>query len=391
MTSQSGRPVIYLVGTAGHPNYGDEVIASSWLRLVAERYPEADVWLDTPRPGQTAVLMDGLHPRLRCTDTLYHACWNTPGEDAAAAADWARQVLATPHVLPKEVLAVQRLAEVDLVVIMGGGYINGIWPKNYTLLAMVAAMAERHGTKVALSGGGLTPAPPGAEGIFGDLLGGFGVVDVRDQASFDLVKAAGEHVTHSGDDAFLRLPDLPVDRTNPFTHVLCLQEVVDASLEDDLIERPVEDVVDYAVRTLDAWGATDEPVVLLECLPPSDGAAYRLLKPHLPRLSVRLFEDLWRDGLPVKLGQRWISTRFHPHLLAAAAGAWGVAIPNAGDYYDTKHASLTSLGSGWAVAEDLEEPVPAGKLDGPPYGGRMGEIVAGKQAVAERILGLLES
>ena len=45
--------------------------------------PDAEVWLDTPRPGQASVLLDGIHPGLRCVDTLFHACWNAPTDDPA--------------------------------------------------------------------------------------------------------------------------------------------------------------------------------------------------------------------------------------------------------------------------------------------------------------------
>lgn len=57
-------------------------------------------------------------------------------------------------------------------------------------------------------------------------------------------------------------------------------------------------------------------------------------------------------GLTPRAGQRWLSTRFHPHLIAAAAGAWGVAVPIRTGYYDTKHRSLVDLGSGWTITNE---------------------------------------
>ena len=74
---KTNPPVIYLIGTAGHPNYGDELITASWLRELARTFPDAEVWLDSPRPGQASVLFDGIHPGLRCVDTLFHACLRT--------------------------------------------------------------------------------------------------------------------------------------------------------------------------------------------------------------------------------------------------------------------------------------------------------------------------
>lgn len=50
-------------------------------------------------------------------------------------------------------------------------------------------------------------------------------------------------------------------------------------------------------------------------------------------------------------------------MVAAAAGAKGVAIGILDDYYDVKHRSLLDLGSGWTYAsamDDRELPMPSG-------------------------------
>ena len=60
---RGARP-FYLVSTAGHPNYGDEVITRAWLDYLAERFPRSTVWLDCPHPGRAAHLFadsDVLH------------------------------------------------------------------------------------------------------------------------------------------------------------------------------------------------------------------------------------------------------------------------------------------------------------------------------------------
>ncbi|MGI9587844.1 MAG: polysaccharide pyruvyl transferase family protein, partial [Dietzia maris] len=58
-------------------------------------------------------------------------------------------------------------------------------------------------------------------------------------------------------------------------------------------------------------------------------------------------------GLPARPGQVWLTTRFHPHLFAAARGASGVALRSGSAYYDVKHASLLAAGSQWSsVAAD---------------------------------------
>ena len=74
------------------------------------------------------------------------------------------------------------------------------------------------------------------------------------------------------------------------------------------------------------------------------------------------FLSVWRDGLPIGAGQTWLTTRFHPHLIAVAAGDSGAAVVTKPDYYGTKHASLVDCGSRWTVADGTS--VPTGPLPG---------------------------
>lgn len=383
MPSRDDRPVIYLIGTSGHPNYGDELITAGWLRHLARTAPDAEVWLDSPRPGPSTVLFDGLHPGLRCVDTLFHGCWNAPEAAPDEILAFGRRLVHEPGLIPREAVGVEHLARVDVVHVLGGGYINGIWPHHLALLGAAREIGDHHGARTALTGAGLTPFASGSEGSVGEVLSGFDVVDVRDEETLAAIQGRVPHATCSGDDAFLALRDELYDRRHVTRTVLCLQS--------DMLEVPLEEVADYVVRTLRAWDVDQERVTLIECIPPDDVKVLPLLEPHLPRLSVVPFSGIWRGGLPSGPGARWISTRFHPHLVTAAAGTWGVAIPVSGGYYRTKHQSLTRLGSGWTIAPDLAEPVAPGRPAAEPFGGGLAAIQAGKVAVADAVTALADS
>ncbi len=373
------RPLIYLIGTAGHPNYGDELITAAWLRFLARVLPDADVWLDTPRPGPTAVLMDGLHPGLRCVDTLFHACWNAPDSGPAEILAFGEAVISDPGLLPREATGVENLSRVDLVHVLGGGYINALWPRHLALLGAARGIATRHGARTALTGAGLFPLVEGSRQPLGQVLADFDLVDVRDSASLDALRPLVPHATQTGDDALLGL-DGPVYRHSP-AHTLL-------SIQSDLLEIPLPALADYVVRTLRSWRVDQQRVTLVEGLPPGDAVVMQLLEPHLPHLELLPFSDLWRNGFPSSRDHRWISTRFHPHLMAAAAGAWGVAVPISQGYYANKLRSLTALGSGWDLAPDLGEPLPPRPPVHRPFNGQLAELKAGKTAVATRVVEL---
>jgi hypothetical protein len=58
-----------------------------------------------------------------------------------------------------------------------------------------------------------------------------------------------------------------------------------------------------------------------------DREVYALTENELPGARFYPFAEVWDKGLPLSGKQTWISTRFHFHMVAAAAGAGGVAIP----------------------------------------------------------------
>lgn len=373
----SSRPTIYLVGTSGHPNYGDELITATWLRFYAEVAPEADIWLDSPRPGQSAVLFDGIHPRLRCTDTLYHAAWNAP-EDAAAAMKFTPEVVRSPGIVPREVLGYDLLRRAAVLHVIGGGYINSKDPRNFGLLSALAEVASESGTRLAITGAGLTPVPEDATGPLAAALSRFDVVDVRDQASMDVLDAGGVAASMTCDDAFLDLAGVPVARSGRMPEVVvCLQS--------DAVAADPERLASFTADVLDSWGATESHVAMVEFIPRGDLEAAPFLRERVPDLETYTFDRIWREGLPVRLGQRWISTRFHAHLLAASAGCWGVAVSTGTDYYRTKHQSLIDLGSGWRLAE-LDETPESSALSGPPYAGNAARLRAAKRSVAAAVL-----
>ena len=117
--------VLYLVGTSGHPNFGDEFIAASWLRFLARARPGAEVWLDCPHPGLASHLFDGLHPGLRTTDTLWRLAFETTGMDPAAADAHVDRVV-THLGSPRYDLGLLGARRASSVHILGGGYLNSI-------------------------------------------------------------------------------------------------------------------------------------------------------------------------------------------------------------------------------------------------------------------------
>jgi hypothetical protein len=126
----------------------------------------------------------------------------------------------------------------------------------------------------------------------------------------------------------------------------------------------------------------------IEAIPGFDRTAYERMADLIPEERFVPFVHVWTHGLPLSDRQTWVTSRFHLHLLAAAAGARGLAVGMKKGYYDVKHESVTALGSGWSLALDS----PAPDSDGPqiPQGrgalhDNLAALVAQKRAEASKI------
>jgi polysaccharide pyruvyl transferase WcaK-like protein len=354
--------LIYLVAPAGHPNYGDELIARTWLRHLARVRPNATVVLDCHSPGSAAVLLRDAHPDMIVVDTLWQLTNHAGESEAAAPWEWVTRAALDPGEAPRLAAGVDLLNAATTIHLLGGGYLNTVWPHHVSLFVAAAAVAGRSGARLVSTGQGLVPTLRGESwtalcGAFA----GFDIVDVRDAASRDALDGIVD-ARHSGDDAWLALhrpepqlyrrdePGGQIGTPGSEGVILCLQSDLTESFTGPR-GTGVAALTDFVRSTLDAWEVPGSAVTVVEGIPGHDyEVAYRL-GARLDGATVLPFHDVWRDGLPAGHRQTWISTRFHPHLVAAAAGDPGVAIVSMPVYYSTKHRSLTDAGSDWTVVD----------------------------------------
>lgn len=373
-TDASGPSIVYLVGTTGHPNYGDELIAAAWLSHLARVAPDSEVWLDCPSPGQSEVQLGHLHPRARFTDTFWRLCWYAPSEEPWEVAAFVQHAVHDPGRAPRWVAGIDLAATADVVHLIGGGYVNGIWPRHVGLLAAAASSVERSGGRAVMTGQGLWPIAEDSGPLLRNLAARFDVVDVRDSPSRDLL-AAATPTSATGDDMFFGIgPDL-YTAEEPREVMVCLQS--------DLLEVTVPALAGFLLDTLRGWGVSSEQVGFVEGIPLVDREVYALVEHDVPGARFYPFSEIMRDGLPAAAGQRWLSSRFHTHLVAAATGASGVAVSINSGYYTNKHRSLIERGSNWSLSEGLR--IPASPDGGGFDRGDLCELKRAKEELARSI------
>lgn len=349
MFKQRQRPaarsrVLYLVATPGHPNFGDEVIVRRWLETLATVEPGAQVWVDCPNPGPAAALLKDAHPDLHFTDTVFRLCWEAPGETPKEVEEFVTSALDHPWEAPRWIPGIDLLRTADVFHVVGGGYVNTIWPRHTGIVAVARWMKRAAQARVAATGLGLLPADDGADALWREAAPSFDVLTVRDTESHELFQGAPQ-ARLAPDDVFLGglAPLYARDAASAPAFMVCVQD--DLNKSDDFTP-----VVETVASTLRAWGATGQKIGVVECIPRVDRRIYDRLVPEFG--DDLQFYSLWeilRDGFPAAPHQRWVSSRFHPHILAAAAGASGVTLSIREDYYDVKHAAVRRMGSDWGA------------------------------------------
>ena len=334
---------LYLVASGGNPNYGDELIVAAWLRFLARVRPDAAVWLDCPQPGTASALFAGIHPGFRATNTLWRACAEAPDQSAQGVWEHVGKIVAHGGT-PMYDVGLMVLGQADSIHLLGGGYVNGVWPDHVGLVAGMAATRKLNGCRLLGSGLGLMPLPENAE-LLAKTFADFSAVSVRDGASAEFLG-----LETGLDDVFLgllhelrRSADSERVQARARDVMLCIQ----SDMTDEATFSRLRDKLRVVVENSLANGLS---VGYVEAIPGSDRRMFDALEGLIPEENFTPFTQVWSEGLPVRRGQQWYTSRFHPHMVAAAAGARGVAIGILDDYYDIKHRSLLELGSGWTYA-----------------------------------------
>ncbi|RQP10917.1 MAG: hypothetical protein EAS51_07445 [Microbacteriaceae bacterium] len=351
----------YLVNAAGIPNYGDEFIALAWLRYLQHHRPHDEVVLDCLDPGRADKLIRTRIGELpvRFADAMWALTRDVPEGERAYPVLRERV-----RPLARELFAEERPEAIHL---LGGGYLNAMWPQNAALVAAAAEAGRAHGIPVYGTGLGLMPADASPE--FREDLRSFRYVESRDAAG------ARELGIRKGlDDAFLGVRALVPWEDAPRIVV---------ELQGDMIDDAAREIYRARIDELLAreGAATGAGVAFLEAFPPHDAALWPELCEAYPEARFIDFWELWERGQSGAPGQIWLTTRFHAHLLAAATGAAGIAIDIRGDYYGVKHRSLTALGTGWPVVR-LDDPAPLPPARTSPLFRRTSQL----RAVRKRLL-----
>lgn len=372
--------MLYLLGGSGVPNYGDELIAKLWLEHIERSQPDRRVFIECTNPSVSAVRMQHRNWRASHVSIVRQVLGDQPMDSFWKSFERGYKFFHRGGFSKtKRLFGMEEIFEgSEIFHMVGGGYISTNWPRTGFLLGFAGSLKGTFGTRVMATGVGLMPMePPPVEyrRMFRRAIEGFEFIETRDTASARFLRkmSGRDDIAHAGlDDTFLE-PIRGAGGGHPRT----------LHLSSFLVGDELSELVGRLRALKPEIERTFERVLFWNCAPARDRPSAAAVKEVFPE---SIEADVWSlvDDLPVRPGDFMITTRFHPHLLAARAGAQGYYLEGDGPYYRTKHRSVVGLGSPFRNYTTLDEfgfgsPAPATIVD------LDADRVAQKQAAADRI------
>lgn len=334
---------IYLIGASGCPNYGDDLIASTWARFIQGRRPTAKILVEGVDTEASSSFLCLQNQQAFPVKNIWHTNSETSEEKTAEGCLAEGLGFTDKSFFTEEKYAVAReiFQSSDIIHLHGGGYINSMWPGSSYVVGAVVSLKRKYGMKIFATGLGIQPLDTAYAPKLAEVFSEFDLVEFRDKQSYETIMETGlcRGAIFGLDDMFLvkpRAKDIP-DRV---LHI-CIQK----DISEDEIRASFLDRVKTFIRK---HGKLFSEIRYYIFSPGSDEQAFEELAQE-PDAKIRKvsYVELASEGISAGPNDFGLASRFHAHLLLAQRGVRGIFCSQKQDYYNVKHNSLLSLGSPW--------------------------------------------
>ena len=332
--------MIYLVSGSGAPNYGDELILAMWIRLIQNSRSTEDLVVDTHIPANTHRCHDLSGP-LTVTDDVWQLAKKiSENLDFWGAFEIGLEFFGKGYYKKyAKTNFVSTAEKISIFHVHGGGFISTRNAKSGFLLGLAESLKRTFSTRIYGTGLGIEPfdLPPEKHKAIRGLIDAFSVFECRDSVSAKKLNQAygnENHVPYGLDDNYLeklKIHPSALSAREPALHL---------SFSWPLPGGCDEKFFGAVNRMRDQY----PNVIIWQSYPWKERETIIRLVRHLGHVQVFSTEELVKAGAPVRRGDFMLTTKFHPHFVAARLGASGNYISNS-LYYNIKHESISVLGS----------------------------------------------
>lgn len=354
---------IVLIGGAGAPNYGDELIVRGWLKFFEDHTEGCHITF-YENLVENARKLHGPHAQgknqVQFLDDLVQVAKSYVG-----ISFWEQAIRGYTFIEKRGLekysgCQLAPLLNADIVHLHGGGYLNNYDPEKGFYIGLLAALKEKYGTEIVATGIGFgpVPAPEAAlQGVIHDIFKQFRSFELRDVDNFRFLKKTfGEAAFHYGlDDCYLLS-----------TEDLFQRDETRSRLYLSYLSYNIHQASDKYWARLQAFSQQFEETIFWESYPWQDKEVFAFLKKKLPNLKKLTVKDALDQKVPIGSRDFAICSRFHVHFVLARAGLHGIYMKDS-QYYDIKHQSIVDRGSIFSVAKFSSQMFTYKKLVAEPY------------------------
>lgn len=330
---------VVLVGGAGAPNYGDELIVKAWIEYFNENHPDCNVtFFENIKSNEVSV--HGESSNIFFSEDLIQVAKSNVNPKLTF---WDQVKRGYNFIDNKgfdkyKEFDLSNLIEADIIILHGGGYLNDHDPKKGFFIGLVSSINEKYGTRIYASGIGFGPVtdPKNNEKeILGHIFSNYIKFELRDVDNFrklsNLFK--GCNFIYGTDDSYL----------------LSIRSLVDYDDSEkrlylSFLKYNLEKIKDDFWEDLTLFSKKFDKVYFLESYPWQDKEVLKFLEGKFDKIELITVEDLLNRKIKVSNADYACCSRFHVHYLFARSNVRGVYFQDT-EYYDIKHQSIIDRGS----------------------------------------------
>lgn len=329
---------IVLIGGAGAPNYGDELIVKGWKDYFLKTKKSQKV-IFYENIAKKEVEVHGEESGIVFRDGLVKIAKNV------ADLDFWDQVIRGYKFIESngfDVYAsfdIDDLKDADVIHLHGGGYLNNFDPDKGFYIGLLAALKKSRDVRVIATGIGFGPAPDVGKHrleIIDEIFSYFDFFELRDVDNFRLLQKkfpSGKFIYGLDDCYLLKSSDFLKNKRKSRKKRMYL------SFLEYNVRKIGEEFWDWVIEKSKDF----DEVVFFESYPWQDRKVYDFVKTKMDNVRyLTLQESL--AGIPMSSEDFVICARFHVHYAFSRNGVSGVYSKDS-RYYDIKHQSILDLGS----------------------------------------------
>lgn len=328
---------VVLIGGAGAPNYGDELIVKGWIDYFDSIKIDANITFYENIASNEV--------KLHKNDNEY-----TFKDDLVKVAKsftnigfW-EQVIRGYRFIDNGGLEkypqydLSPMLKADIIQLHGGGYLNNYDPEKGFFIGFLASIKEKYDAKIYATGIGFGPVNPPSDDkleLIDEIFSLFNFFELRDVDNFRGLKKiapSGSFINGIDDCYLFKINDL-VDQTSRAK-----------TLYLSFLSYNIEKIDSHYWHSLSKFSNKFDQIVFIESYPWQDDKVFSFLKEKLPTISKLKIADSLHKKIPVSIDDFVICSRFHVHYILSRAGVKGYYSKDS-KYYNVKHQSILDRGS----------------------------------------------